>query len=102
MLKELSTDAKWLGGIIITATLAMMTLSMTLAGNLNARLDDINRNMDARFNDINRRFDDINRNMDTRFSEAAAERKLIRDALVQMDERLRTVEITLGPEPPAN
>ena len=52
-----------LGSGAIVVTLGVGTCST------NARIDDLNDNMNNRFDDMNRRFDDLNDNMNNRFED---------------------------------
>ena len=91
----MSNDTKW---IIGTLVLLAGLMSAQFVG-VNARIDDLRADMNARFDGVNARFDDVNARFDdvnARIDGVDARMDRIETRLDGFDERLRNVEIAFA------
>ena len=94
-LPPVSNDTKW---IIGTLVLLAGLMSAQFVG-VNARIDDLRADMNARFDGVNARFDNVNTRIDgvdARMDRIETRMDRIETRLDGFDERLRNVEIAFA------
>lgn len=92
----MSTETKAIIGTIVGTGLALAGLLSAQIAGVNARVDDLRRELSAQIAGVNARVDDIRADVRDLRADMRADMRDIRDRLERFDARLDAVEVALG------